>query len=133
MWGSKGAVEADGGREGGSSAICLFSAGVPVEVCARLNEGEGAAGGERRRRSARTQLHGAEAALLGAGQTSQEVTCGCGIVTVVSQPGLWLAAGFGILTSLGWWLVLSVVVVACETQKVMKAASIPEVTSDEAC
>lgn len=83
--GSKGAGQADGQGGGSSGGVCLFSGGIPVGVCARLDEREGAAGGERRwRRSAGTQLHGAEAAFLGAGKTSQEVTRGCGIVTLVS-------------------------------------------------
>lgn len=90
--GSKGAGQADGGgggEGGGSGGVCLFSGGIPVEVRARLDEREGAVGGERRwRRSAGTQLHGDEAALLGAGETSQEVTRGCGVVTLVSLPYL---------------------------------------------
>lgn len=130
----KGEGQADGGGGGGGGGsgggVCLFSGGIPVGVRARLNEREGAAGGERRgrRRSARTQLNGTEAALLGAGETSQEVTRGCGVVTLVSLPCPppvgWISA---LSSSL---LVPSVVIVAFETQKVVKAASVLEVTSN---
>lgn len=49
----------------------MFVFGVSRSECVCLNEREGASGGGR---SAGPELHGAKAALLGAGETSEEVT-----------------------------------------------------------